>query len=228
MLVLFNISKWIPALALLVGFLAYKNLGKSSKAILLFVLLGFLTETFIFFYKLHYAKNTLPIGHVYFPLSFLFLSFFYAAELKGYLNGMLLKIIILFFLLFFITNSLFFQELREFATVQGVTNSLIMLLFSVMLFHKIMLEAKIEKLQNEPVIWFNLAVLINFSGKFTYYFLFKILLDHSMEYLRIAAILDLSSNILFYVLICIGFWLKINKNNLWLTRLKNLVSLKNR
>jgi hypothetical protein len=109
-----------------------------------------------------------------------------------------------------IINTLFIQSLYEYANIVGSLGALIIFLFSVVYFTKVMVEAKITKLSQEPLIWINTAILIYYTGNFFFHSLYNFRLNASLDIAILAAKLFSVFNILFYLIIGIGFF-KVTK-----------------
>ncbi len=75
-----------------------------------------------------------------------------------------------------------------------------------------MLEAKIMKLADEPLIWINTALLIYFTGNLFFYILFNVILEASRAFSKITVQYYSGLMALFYILIAIGFF-KAKKSN---------------
>jgi len=148
----------------------------------------------------------MPIGNVYIPLSVLVLSFFYIKVLRGYVNGKIIVVLVVLYELFCIINLLFIQNMYEFPNIAGALGALLILSFAVLLFSKIMVEANIEKLFNEPIVWINISVLIYYSAGFFHYALFNYSLQFSREFLYNTVKINAGAAIIFFVLLAIGFW----------------------
>jgi hypothetical protein len=100
--------------------------------------------------------------------------------------------------------------LFEFPSLVGSIGAMIVFIFSIAFFSKVMVEAKISKLAGEPLIWINTAILIYFTGNFFYYSLYNYRLKASFDIAMLAAKFFGVLNILFYLIIAIGF-LKVKK-----------------
>ena len=157
-----------------------------------------------------WMKNTMPIGHFYFPAAILILGLFYLRVLRNFIRPFYILTILIAFLLYSIINSLFIQGLFEYASLVGAIGGLVVFLFSVAFFTKIMIEAKITKLSAEPLIWINSGLLIYYTGNFFYFMMFNLRLLASMEVAVIAAYLFSFLNLMFYLIITISF-LMVNK-----------------
>jgi hypothetical protein len=156
-------------------------------------------------------KNTMPIGHFYFPAAILILGLFYLRVLRNFIRPIYILTIIITFESYSIINSLFIQGLFEFASLVASVGALIIFLFSVAFFTKIMVEAKITKLSSEPLIWLNSVLLIYFAGNFFYYTLYNLRLLASMEVALLAIKLFGILNLMLYLIITISFLLVIKK-----------------
>jgi len=202
---------WIVIfIPLILGLIKYKQLDKSLKIVFYFVLFGTATEVFTKIYSTFFFKNTMPIGHVYITLSFLIMGLFYFNELKAYVNKKIIVGLIFLFEIFSVINVIFIQSIFDFANITGAIGAMILFLFSIVLFSKVMTEAKIEKLSKEPILWINTAVLIYYSGNFFYYVLFNYSLTISMEFATTTVKFAMGLNILFYLFVAVGF-LKVKK-----------------
>lgn len=197
--------KLIIFLPFFIGIIRFKKLSYQFSIILFYVSFGILTTLFIDVYQYFGYRNTLPIGHFYILISFLIFSFFYRSVLKSYINLKVLSGITIAYLIFYIINLLFIQSLFVYPNITGAFYAIIIAIFSVLLFAKIMSEAKIEKLWSEPIIWINLGILVYHAGNFFYYILFNYSLSVSNEFASITVYFNWIVGILFYLLISIGF-----------------------
>ncbi|HPE76579.1 MAG TPA: hypothetical protein P5210_02255 [Draconibacterium sp.] len=150
-------------------------------------------------------KSTTPIGHFYFPIAFFILTLFYYQLLNKYIRPIYFFIVIGAYEIYCIINPLLIQSLLEYSSLVGAIGALIVFIFSVAFFIKIMTEAKIEKLSREPLIWINTAVLIYYSFNFFFFSLYNLRVIASIELARIAAGFFGVFNLLFYSIITAGF-----------------------
>ncbi len=191
----------IILIVFLIGILRYRKLSSELRYIFYFVVFGGITELFSDYYKAHIGRNTMPIGHIYIPLSILLLCFFYRKLLNGYIRLWIIDSLILAFIIFSVIDTVFIQSFFAFPNIIGACGALILAVLSVMYFSKIMTEAKIEKLWMEPLIWINSAILFYFAGSFFYYILFNINVKFSNEFARLTVRIFGILNIIFYALI---------------------------
>jgi hypothetical protein len=188
-----------------IGLIRFKYFSSEIRFVFYFVAFSVFTELFTEIYKAVVERNTMPIGHFYIPISFLLLGLFYRSALKNYINQKVLNGIIVTFLFFSLINVLFIQSLFEFANITGALSAIILCVFSILLFAKIMSEAKIKKLGAEPLVWINLGILFYHAANFFFYILFNYTLSISTEFARGTIYFNWMVGILFYILIIIGF-----------------------
>lgn len=171
-----------------------------------YALLGSLTEVFADIYQNVWEQNTMPLGNVYIPLSVFVISLFYVKTLNGFVNRKIIIGLIILYELFCVVNFLFIQNMNEFPSIPGALGALLLLLFSIFLFAKIMVEAKIEKLFKEPIVWINIGVLIYYSAGLFYYVLFNYGVQISSSFVYNMVKINVTAGVFFFVLIAIGFW----------------------
>ena len=197
-------------IAFIIGCYRYRYFTKELKFVFYFVAFGVLTEIYSKFHQHFIMKNSMPIGHFYFPIAFLLLGLFYKEVLKRFIQAKHIVLIILAFETYCLINTLFIQSLFDYASLVGSIGAMILFLFSIALFTKVMVEAKITKLTAEPIIWINTAILVYYTGNFFYHSLYNLRLSASMEISILAIKLFSGLNILFYLIIAIGF-LKVKR-----------------
>jgi hypothetical protein len=197
-------------LAFFIGIIFYKRFTKEIKIIFYFVTFGVATEIFTRFYIHFWMKNTGPIGHFYFPVAFFIMGMFFLMTLKDFIKPVYILSLIISFEVLSLINVAFIQDLYEFPSFTGSIGALILFLFSVAFFTKVMTEAKILKLSQEPLIWINSAVLIYYTGNFIFYALLNYANNYSREFAVLTVKFFSFVNLLFYLLITIGFW-KVKK-----------------
>ncbi len=198
--------------AFFIGIALYRNFPREIKTIFYFVALGVLTETFARLFMHFVMKNAMPIGHFYFPIAFLLAGWFYIQVLNGFIKPLYIVIVIAMFEVYSVINSVFIQSLFEFASLVGSIGSMLIFMFSIAFFIKVMIEAKIVKLSGEPLIWINTAFLIYYTFNFFYYSLYNLRIIASPEVTQIAIRFFSLMNLLFYLIISIAFLMHRKKN----------------
>lgn len=193
-------------IAALIGSVLYKNIKAKLGIIFLYVCLSAGTQLLINISNLNGIKNNLPGLHLYMLVEFSLLTLFYIRLFDDYVNRNWIYLISAVFLVYSIINTIFIQGIWNYPNIPRAIEALILILFSLIYFYKVLIESKIEKLMNDSIIWINLAVLIYFSGNFVYHILFNMILEYSRETAKTIGNLFTILNIIYYILITIGFW----------------------
>jgi hypothetical protein len=149
-------------------------------------------------------------------VAFTLLCLFYQKVFENFISKRWFYGLVVFYLVFSATNLFFFQSIFEYPSLSYSVLAITMVTLSILYFYKVMVEAKIEILSKEPLVWVNAGMLIYYTGNLFYYILFNLFLDYSHELLRSIGVYFFTLNGLFYVLIAIGFHLskKDNKSEL--------------
>ncbi len=169
-------------IVLVIGAFKFKYLSKEIRIIYYFVLLGGATELFTDIYKAYIARNTGPIGHFYMASSILIIGLFYRKALTGYIKNVIIDVSIILFLLAAVINLIFIQNLNDFPNIIGAVGALMLVVFSILLFTRIMTEAKIINLWKNPLVLTNIAILFYYAGNFFYFILFNLDVKFSNDF----------------------------------------------
>lgn len=196
-------------LAFLLGIFLYKRFPVEIKTVFYFVMFGILTEVYNKIHIHYIMKNSMPIGHFYFPIAIIIVGIFYIQILKDFIKPKWIIAIIISFVLYSIFNTVFIQGLFQYASVTASVGSLILFLFSVIYFIKVMIDAKIEQLSINPYIWINTGFLIYYTVGFFYHSLYNLRYKASIEVIQFAANIFSLLNLIFYLIISIGFILAV-------------------
>jgi hypothetical protein len=143
----------------------------------------------------------------------MFLGFFYKEIFSGFIRVRVIVSLILMYVLFSIINILFLQSLLEYPSLPASICKITYLLASIIFFHKIMLEAKITSLWSEPLIWINFAILIYYAGGLSFSLILNLALLQSMEFAKLISRSFYALNIIFYLLITVGFLKAVKQKN---------------
>ncbi|HPF50123.1 MAG TPA: hypothetical protein PK335_01045 [Draconibacterium sp.] len=172
-----------------------------------YVLVGVCTELFNIVLTKLGSHNSLWISHIYFPLEFVLLAFFYIPHLAPVIKRQWIILIISTFVLYSIVNVLFIQSYNEFSQVR-VYSSILLVLFSLIYFYRVMNEGKISKVWEEPMIWVNSSVMIIYSTIFFYNVLANLILAESRDKALLMSYIYSVAIVLFYLLVAIAFWME--------------------
>ena len=198
-------------LAIITGTYFLKQIRNRFLFLYVFVIIAFITESTQFILYFFGITRNHWLTQIYFPLEFLFLALLYSKELVGIVQRKWMKVIIIVFMVYSVLNPIFIQKFTQYSQVRSFT-CIFLVVFSILYYYRVMTEAKVKKLVDEPMIWVNSAVLIYFSGLLFYNILFSFILEYSMEFAREATFFFNILNYTFYSLIAVGFW-KAGKQN---------------
>jgi hypothetical protein len=201
-----TISLAAEFVAVVSGLVNYAKIDKKSIYLVYFVCFALLTEIGLnVLADVFDVKYNLPLLHIYAPIEFLLLSLVYYRHLVGHVNRYVLLAIIVGFGVFCILNPLLLQGWNEYSQARSFS-SIILIGFSILYYHKVMVEARVESLSKEPMVWINTAVLFYFAGNLFYNALFKLILEYSREFSKLTTWYFGILNVMFYLLIAIGFY----------------------
>ena len=197
-----------PLVALLAGIYSFGFLDQKLKLLFYYAFTGFCTEILVWLLLKAGVKNNTPGLHFYIMFEFLVWAIFYAACLRGFVRRKYIWAGVVLFELYCVANFVFVQDLNSYPYTRTVED-LLMISLSVLLFLKIMVDAKIEKLTRSPLIWINMAVLLYFAGNFFYNIVFVHMLVVDRIFLKTTALYIFGLfNFLFYSGIAAGFLLQ--------------------
>jgi len=209
---IFDSGKILIFIVLLLGIFRYRRFSKGIIYVFYYVLLGAISQIAIVIYSAYIGMNNMPIGHLYVSVSTLILCFFYLNVLEGYVHKSIIKAFIIGFIVFAFVNPFLIQSIYKYPNFVGAFGALILTIFSILMFSKIMTEAKIEKLGNDPLVWINTGILFFYAGSFFYNILYNVIVAYSIDFARQMSVLFAFFNIVLYGLIGIGF-LKVRQLN---------------
>lgn len=200
-----------PLFAAFIGLLKYKNVKTHYLYLFIFVVFATFTEIGLNLYLNLVAKETRPSLHFYIMIEFLLISIYYMYYLNPLVRKKFFWVVIALFEIYCVVNVVFVQGLLVYPNFVRATESLLLMIFAIIFYYKLMVEANIKKLSGEPVVWFNTALIIYFSTNFFFNILFNSILEMSRAFLYSISKLYLLNNVFLYILIAIGFW-KSKKN----------------
>jgi hypothetical protein len=192
-------------LAFFIGIALYRRFPREIKTLFYYVALGAVTDALSLLFVKYVMKSSMPFGHFYFPVAFFLVGWFYIQIFKGFIKPVYIIVIIIIYDIYSIINSLFIQSIFEYASLVGAIGAMLIFLFSVTYFIKVMVEGNIVKLAREPLIWINTAFLVYYAINFFYHSLYNLRLSASIDVAWMAVRFFSSLNLLFYLTIAIVF-----------------------
>lgn len=197
---------WISILLpFITGLFCFKRFDTSLKLFYLYVLYGTVNEVVTFILRRFGLDNTMPFIHLYQIVTFPILVLFYSSLIYKKTLTRFSIVLISIFELFNLINLVFIQSIYEYPNFTRTIATFVVIVLCIWYFYRVMVEAKIMSLWDEPLIWINGALLIYYSGNLFFTVLFNLILEYSREFSKITVVSFSVILTLFYVLVTIGF-----------------------
>jgi hypothetical protein len=156
----------VPFLVVLIWWFRSPTKLKEQKIIALYILLALITEIFAKVIGAIHLNN-LPVLHVYTLLQFLIVAWLYKPVMSGEIMSKIWGVFTVAFLSGSIINSLFIQSVWEFNGYARAAESLIIVLFILWYFRKLLFsEDAVKPLQDIPMFWISTGMFFYFSACF--------------------------------------------------------------
>lgn len=201
-----EIAQLSLALPILVMLFRFKRFTKLfwTLAVLLLVALIISYSAYILYQN---RTNNMYLLHIYTVLEYALWSIFYYQLFEKKVAKKIIVSMLLLFVIFSITNTIYWQSLEMFNSYSRSVESAFLLCFAIAWFYKVFVDSKIIKLESHPVFWINSGVLVYFSGSFLLFITNNFLVHISRQQFFEAWALHGLFLIIHYLFIAIGIWL---------------------
>jgi hypothetical protein len=188
-----------------VSLLRYRVMGPAMKTMVAYVILGGITQL-LSSYLSGQKQNNLWVLHVYTPLEFACIVWFFSVVLKDFLPQKWFVWAALAFAALSGLNSVFLQPPLTFNTYARSLEGILVIILCLTWCYRTLSEMKILRLEQDPVFWVNTGFLLYFSGNVLLFAFsnYIVAINRTMN-LYIWAFHALFS-ILLYFFITIGLW----------------------
>ena len=168
------ISSFSVIIPLLVAIWKYNRLQKTQKTLVYLCVVILIVESVsnILWY---YQKNNLPVYHFYTIVEFGLIIAIYKEELKKTFPYYFFYILFIGFLLFAITNMIFFQALTTFNSNATTLLGFLVIFLSLSYFYALLKETVYSPLEKKPMFWINAGFLIYFSSNLILFYVNNIM-----------------------------------------------------
>ena len=200
-----SLASFFIVIPVMIALIWYRHLSTGMKTMAAYVLLSGLIQ--ICSSYLHGQKeNNLYLLHIYTPLEFACIAWFYSIVLEGlWPQRVFLYAGISFFVLSGL-NSAFLQDTKTFNTYARSLEGILVILLCLAWCYRTLREMKIKRLEQDPVFWVNTGFLLYFSGNVLLFAFSNYIININQALnLYIWAFHALFS-ILVYFFISIGLW----------------------
>jgi hypothetical protein len=150
--------------------------------------------------------NNLPLLHVYTPLEFLCIGWFYAIALRGFVLQRNIWGMIIGFGVLSVLNSIFLQDITTFNTYARSLQGILVIILSLMWCYRALSEMTISRLEDEPVFWVNTGFLLYFSGGVLLFAFSNYILQINRSLNMYIWGFHALFSVLLYIFISIGLW----------------------
>ena len=125
-------------------------------------------------------KNNMPLLHVYVPLGFILLAWFYQVVLQSLINKIIIVVVAVFFLCFSIINSIFFEHPFVFNSNALTAESILLIIFSIFTFIVLLNQQlpSVTPTKNQSLGWINSGILIYFSSTLLLFYFSNYVMRH--------------------------------------------------
>lgn len=149
----------------------YDRLGRGLSAYFylsaLFDLAGLITW--------HKKVNNLPLFHLFTLIELLFLGWVYEQAFKDLLLKKIVAVLTVLLGVFTVGSSLLLESIWTFNSISATTESVYLIVLSLLLFRQLLLQKEVMFLDRHPLFWLNSGVLLYFAGN-----LFVFMLQHAI------------------------------------------------
>lgn len=197
----------IGSLFLAVGIAAFRYhlLKKELRYIVALLGLGVLAEIVSYILgKL--TGNNLPALHLYTILEFNIIALFYFSFFGYFYDRRLVPFLMIGFTGFAVFNSIFIQKITEFNTYARGLEALLVIVFALLCFYKMLMELNTKRPEKHPVFWINTGFLFYFAGSLTLFILSNLVLKENKAFNYLSWGLHSCLLILLHLFIGIGLW----------------------
>lgn len=200
----FYTSYLAPVPAFLAGIYSYSHLQGGVKWVFWFAVFGTMAQwsSRVIVWLGYYNIGML---HFYVPVEFFLLSMAYVRFLDGFVPKRTMYSVVVAFLMFCLIYSLIVFDFSTYHGFVRAISSVLLSVFAILTYMKMLNDMKIVKLQKDPLVWINTAVFFLFSGSFFVFITFNAILNLSWELSRVTYNINTYLTVIFYLLVAAGF-----------------------
>ncbi len=192
---------FIIAAGFFTGLLSFKKFSKLSPVTLL-LLVTFISEIIARFCAIKF-RNNMPVYHIFSPIQLSLVGLFFFKNLeKGFIKN-ILPFIITAAALFSIVNAVFIQGIKTYPSYFFNLESLIIILYSSVLFIQFLERPSSENIFKNPVFIADIAILWFYLFSFLYFLLYGYLTKMNISSMVLGKI-HLISNYIYYLMLFIA------------------------
>lgn len=199
------ISSAFVLIPLIIGVYKKVFLSKNTFYILILLIVALFVEIFNVIFSIK-GYNSMFLLDIYTPIEFILFALFYKSFFDSIKKSYLHYFVIAVFLCIAMLDTFFINDFMTVNNFSDSIESIVFIIYSLSAFFFVMKKLMYSDLLNSYFFWINTAVLIYFAGNL-FLFLFSNHLQQS-DHAQYLALYNIHSvtNIIYYILITIGFW----------------------
>ena len=202
----------IVLIASLLGLFFFKKSALPQRIITVLLLVTLVSESISTYLPIH-GFNNYPVYHFYVIIAFWLYSLIYFLFLPNQRARFFILLIPILFTIFSVINSLSFQKLDSFPSINIMTSNVILIVYCLIYFKYLIDLNPFQSLRKKGSFWFNCAVLVYFTMQI---FIWGILNYLIKNHLNVNPVLNfgLAISIIYYITIGFSIWLDRGSKNL--------------
>lgn len=200
----FFISVFVPLFILVpfgLGIISVSRFYRSDRLIFVYIVLSGVVNAVVSFMASR-GINNMPVFHIFTVVEFTIISLFYMTIYTNKIQLRIVKVVLLLFILFSITNSFFIQPITSFNTYSRSLGAIILILYCVVYFQQLISTVMDF---NNPNIWYASGIFIYFSSSFLIFIMSNLTLTIRKELNFILWNIHGFMVLLMYIFISFGF-----------------------
>lgn len=200
------LSMYSVLVPMAVGLFKLQSLNSLQRWIGLLVLVTLLGELGVYILDKLWSNN-LPVIHLFTLAQFVIIVCIMERGLAPMFSKKTFRIMILFFFCFSLMDAFWWNGIYSFNNYSRPMASLLLLFLALCFFYKTLRELKIKHLEQTPLFWLSIGLLIYFSGNL-FIFLFTNYVKVSNEALMTIWGIHAIFNIILNLTYSIALWIK--------------------
>ncbi|WP_273210382.1 hypothetical protein [Runella zeae] len=198
-------SPFFLALPITIALVRFRFLKQALWYIVAFLGLSVLAQILAYFLTKALGNNLILI-HFYTVFELNIIALFYHALFGRFYPRWLVPSLMVFFTVFAVVSSIFFQKLTEFNTYARGLECVLVIVFSMMYFYKMLIELNTKRPEKCPIFWINTGFLFYFAGSLVLFILSNAILNENKAFNYMSWGLHACVFALLHIFIGIGLW----------------------
>lgn len=204
LILLGHISALTVAIPFFVALFRRRKLDAPDRTLWLLMSISAITEIIIEILR-SYDINNMYVTHVYTILEFVLISLFFARAIKP--SKLIYAILAVALVFLYISGYELFHDPEDTSDeISTTTEAIVFIIYSLSTFYYMLQHPGQSSVFSIPLFWFNTGILLYFSGNLFIFLFSNYLQAHSQQVYSELWGIHSVLNIVFYILISIGFW----------------------